>query len=161
RLEAQNQELLTEIKALREQLGRSSQAVSSPTAPVVADVPTEDRVEVQERRIAEMDQAKVGSDHRLPVSLTGMVLFNAFLNGKGAGGGQYPVLASGVRQSSAGGSFRQSLIGLKYDGPEVVGGGKVSGSIYMDFFSGNTGLAQTMRLRVANLDVAWKNTTIS
>src|SRR5262249_6814939 len=107
RLEAQNQELLSEIKALREQLGGNSQAASpaGAPAPTAAEVPAEERGEVQERRIAELDQAKVGSDHKLPVSLTGMVLFNAFLNGKGAGGGQYPVLASSLRQSSAGGSF--------------------------------------------------------
>jgi hypothetical protein len=42
----------------------------------------------------------------------------------------------------------------------LVGGGKVTGSVYMDFFGGGTGLDQTMRLRVATIDSTWKNTTV-
>jgi hypothetical protein len=169
RLEAQNQALMTEIRALREQLRAAAEpgAVPSAAAQVpelespVSTPPVEERVEVQERRLAELDQAKIGADHRLPVQLTGMALFNAFLNGKGAGGAQYPTTASNTRQASAGGSFRQTVLGLKYDGPSIAGGGKIGGSLYMDFFSGNTGLGQTLRLRVASLDVAWKTTTVS
>ena len=161
RLEAQNQALLTEIRELRQQLALTpaTPAVEQAQAPPAA--PLEERFEVQEQRVAELDQSGIKTEHRLPVSLTGMVLFNAFFNGKGAGGGQYPVVASQTRQGSAGGSLRQTVLGLKYDGPEIAGGGKISGSIYMDFFSGNTGLSQTMRLRVATIDAAWKNTTVS
>jgi len=42
----------------------------------------------------------------------------------------------------------------------VVGDGKVTGAIFMDFFGGGTGLNQTVRLRVATLDATWKNTTL-
>jgi hypothetical protein len=52
------------------------------------------------------------------------------------------------------------VIGLKVDGPGLVGGGKVTGAVYMDFFGGGTGLNQTVRLRVATLDATWKNTTL-
>jgi hypothetical protein len=52
------------------------------------------------------------------------------------------------------------VIGLKVDGPSLVGGGKVTGAVYMDFFGGGTGLNQTVRLRVATLDATWKNTTL-
>ena len=90
-----------------------------------------------------------------------MLLFNAFLNGKGSGGVDNPtVVPPSGRQASGGATFRQSVIGLKLDGPSLVGGGKVTGAVYMDFFGGGTGLNQTMRLRVSTLDATWKNTTL-
>ncbi|MCU1338232.1 MAG: hypothetical protein JWO19_3813 [Bryobacterales bacterium] len=164
RLEAQNRDLMAEIRALRLQLaaGQSSpEAAPEAPAPEASSQPVAERVEVAERRLADLDQSKVSSEHRLPVSLTGMLLFNAFLNGKGAAGADNPtVLPLSGRQASGGGTFRQSVIGLKLDGPSVVGGGKVTGAVYMDFFGGGTGLNQTMRLRVATLDTTWKNTTL-
>jgi hypothetical protein len=165
RLEAQNRELMAEIRALRLQLA-ASQPVSSEPVPQTAETetppqPLAERVEVTERRIADLDQSKISSEHRLPVSLTGMLLFNTFLNGKGASGADNPVVAPpNGGQASGGATFRQSVIGLKVDGPGLIGGGKVTGAIYMDFFGGGTGLNQTVRLRVATLDATWKNTTL-
>jgi hypothetical protein len=168
RLEAQNRELMAEIRALREQLaaGPAAPETAGQAGPQSADAetppqPVGERVAVAERRIADLDQSKVSSEHRLPVSLTGMLLFNAFVNGKGSGGADNPtVLTPAGGQASGGGTFRQSVIGLKVDGPGLIGGGKVTGAVYMDFFGGGTGLNQTVRLRVATLDATWKNTTL-
>jgi hypothetical protein len=166
KLEAQNRELMAEIHALRLQLAAASPETAPPAATESADAanpaqPVQDRVEVAERRIADLDQSKVSSEHRLPVTLTGMVLFNAFVNGKGAGGADNPtVLVPGTSQASGGATFRQTVIGLKVNGPDLIGGGKVTGAVYMDFFGGGTGLNQTVRLRVATLDATWKNTTL-
>ena len=165
---------MTEIRALRQQLAAGQPSPTRPSnsrdartrGPQTAEgetppQPVADRVEVAERRIADLDQSKVSSEHRLPVTLTGMLLFNAFLNGKGAGGADNPtVLPPGGPQASGGATFRQSVIGLKVDGPGLIGGGKVTGAVYMDFFGGGTGLNQTVRLRVATLDATWKNTTL-
>jgi hypothetical protein len=165
RLEAQNRELMAEIRALRLQLA-ASQPAPPEIVPQTAETealpqPLAERVEVTERRIADLDQSKISSEHRLPVSLTGMLLFNTFLNGKGASGADNPVVAPpNGGQASGGATFRQSVIGLKVDGPGLIGGGKVTGAIYMDFFGGGTGLNQTVRLRVATLDATWKNTTL-
>lgn len=165
RLEAQNRELMAEIRALRLQLA-ASQPAPPEAVPQTAETenstqPVAERVEVAERRIADLDQSKISSEHRLPVTLTGMLLFNSFLNGKGSGGADNPVVVPPTGgQASGGATFRQSVIGLKVDGPGVVGGGKVTGAIYMDFFGGGTGLNQTVRLRVATLDATWKNTTL-
>jgi hypothetical protein len=52
------------------------------------------------------------------------------------------------------------VIGLRVDGPELVGGAKIDGAVFMDFFGGGTGLDQTLRLRVAKLDVTWRDTTL-
>jgi hypothetical protein len=159
RLEAQNQQLLTEIRSLREQLA-ASPVVSSGESPAAAQVAGE-RLEVAERRIAELDQVKLGAENRLPVTLTGMLLFNSYWNGKASAGAQYPLVvpASG-RRSGAGATYRQSILGLRMDGPTLGGGGKVTGSVFMDFFGGGTGLDQRIRLRVATLEASWKNTTV-
>ena len=76
KLEAENQKLLTEIQELRSELK--------------AAPPVDERLAVQESHTADLDQSKVGASQRFPISLTGMVLFNAFENGRNGGGAQYP-----------------------------------------------------------------------
>ena|SRR5690348_12490269 len=170
RLEAQNRELMDEIRALRLQLAAAQPAPAENPAQAAENArqeaeappqPIGERVAIAERRLAELDQVKISTEHRLPVTLTGMLLFNTFLNGKGSGGADNPtLLPPNAQQASGGATLRQSVIGLKVDGPNIVGGGKVTGAVYMDFFGGGTGLNQTMRLRVATLDSTWKNTTL-
>jgi hypothetical protein len=144
-LEQENHKLLEEIQDLRRELSQGTVA---------------ERVDVAEKRIDELAQTKVEASQRLPISVTGMLLFNAFENGAHGGGAQYPVVA-GLTASpvEAGASLQQTILGLKFDGPDLPGGGKVSGNIYMDFFGGYSNY--DFRLRTAMLDLAWKNTTIS
>src|ERR1044071_5259146 len=80
RLEAQNRDLMAEIRALRQQLAGAPPApeAAPQSADAAAPPPLSERVEVAERRLADLDQSKISSEHRLPVSLTGMLLFNAF-----------------------------------------------------------------------------------
>jgi len=164
RLEAQNRELMTEILALRQQLAATQPAPADTGQQTAAEVPPQplsERVEIAERRLAELDQTKVSSEHRLPLTFTGMLLFNTFWNGRDAVGADNPtVVPPAGKQGSAGATFRQSVIGIKLDGPRLIGGGKVTGAVYLDFFSGGTGLNQTARLRVSTLDATWKNTTL-
>jgi hypothetical protein len=167
RLEAQNSELLQEVKALRQQLA----AVQPPPAATpeataadqLASAPLAEQVQVNERRIAEQEQSKVSSDHKFPLSITGMLLENTFWTGKGGGGADNPTIAPvNPGASSGGATFRQTVIGLKYDGADIIGGGKVSGSVYFDFFGGTGAtLNQMMRLRVASIDSTWKDTTVT
>lgn len=157
RLEALSLEIRNEIRLLREQLPGAVPAAAREPEPPLAE-----RIEIQERRTAELDQSKVSIDHRLPVTLSGMVLFNAFWNGQASGGGQYPVVAlPAARRVGAGATLRQTIVGLKFDGPRVAGGGRITGAAYMDFFGGGTGLDQFFRLRVARLNADWKNTSLT
>lgn len=167
RLEAQNQELLQEVKALRQILASSQQGTSQEQQTVVAttggDAPVAEQVEINTRRIADAEQSKVSTEHKFPLSITGMVLENTFWTGKGGAGADNPTIAPLTPgQSSGGATFRQSVIGLKYDGADIIGGGKVTGSIYFDLFGGTGGtLNQMMRLRVASIDSTWKDTTVT
>ena len=156
RLEKQNQELMTEIQELRRQLAPTPAPADSPP-------PVTERLDVQESRTAELAQSKVGASQRMPVSLTGMVLFNAFHNGGYGGGLQVPVTAQlSDAPASTGASFRQTVIGLKFNGPDLPGGGKASGSAYFDFWGGTASPGNNLfRIRLATIDFAWKNTTIT
>jgi len=173
RLEEQNQELMAEIRALRQQLAAasatpvgSSAAPPNPVSPPApANSETAEQAQVERNQISQLDQEKISTDHRMPLSLTGMLLFNSFWTGRGGGGADNPTIAaspSAPQESSGGATFRQSVVGVKFDGPEIVGGGKISGSAYIDFYGGGgTTLNQLLRLRVASLDAAWKNTTVT
>jgi hypothetical protein len=118
---------------------------------------------VQESRTDELAQSKVGTFNRLPVWLTGMVLFNAFENGRLGGGAEYPLTAQlAASPTTSGATFRQTIVGLRFDGPNLPGGGKVSGAANFDFWGGTAAAGNNLfRIRTATIDLAWKNTTIS
>jgi len=132
RIEQENKTLTDEVRALRTEL-----AASRGTAPPTA-APIEERVAVAEQRIADQAQTKVEASQKLPITLTGMVLFNAWMNGRATGGAEFPTTASQTNSSSAGGAtVSQSVLGMKFQGPEVLGGGQLSGSMYFDTWAGH------------------------
>ncbi len=148
RLETQNRDLLAEIHALREEMRAHGSS------------PLEERVAVAESRIDEQAQTKVEATQRMPVQITGMLLFNAFANGRN-GSSQYPTVANAAKGAATdGASVRQTLIGLRFHGPEVFGGGKVSGIVMMDLFEQSAQFSQFVRLRTASLNIDWKTRSL-
>lgn len=171
RLEKQNAELLSEVRELRQEISTAHEpaaASQTPTpqaegeTPPSAPTPAE-RLDVLETRTQDLAQTRVETSQRMPVSLTGMLLFNAFHNGGFGGGGQVPVTAQlNQGPSSTGATFRQTVIGLKFYGPNLPGGGKASGSAYFDFWGGTAAPSNNLfRVRLATIDLAWKNYTIT
>jgi hypothetical protein len=165
RLEQENRTLSAEVSALRSELAAARG--STPAAPAAAvepaaPVPLEERVAVVEQRTADQAQAKVEASHRLPITLTGMVLFNAFINGRASGGQQDPVVASPLdSHSGSGASVSQSLLGFNFQGPLIAGGGQVSGQLHLDLWGGtSSSLNHLIRLRVATIAIDWKNQSI-
>ena len=160
KLEAEKSRLQDQIQELRTDLTTASKTAVSAQS---AGPPPDERLDVQENRTAELEQSKVGASQRFPVSLTGMLLFNAFENGHYSGTSEYPATAAQSRAAvSDGASLRQTVLGLKFNGPDLPGGGKASGSLYMDFFGGTSAPGNNLlRIRIATLDLTWKNTTIS
>src|ERR1039457_2401434 len=77
RLEQENRALSEQVRALQAQLG-----TAAPPPPTV-----EERVDIQEQRIEDQAQTKVEASQKFPIRLTGMALFNAFMNSKQSGGG--------------------------------------------------------------------------
>jgi hypothetical protein len=167
KLEDENHKLLDEIRELRNELTNRSPAEAVPehaddqTGKVAA--PTDERLAVQENRTAELDQTKIAASQRFPISLTGMLLFNSFLNGRNSGTSQFPETASLVSGAATdGGTVRQTILGLTFNGPDLPRGGKASGFLYMDFFGGTSSTGNSLiRIRTAALNMTWKNTTIT
>ncbi|HWB95736.1 MAG TPA: hypothetical protein VG672_03515, partial [Bryobacteraceae bacterium] len=117
----------------------------------------EDRVTVAEHRIEEQAQTKVEASQRFPIRLTGMALFNTYLNSKQNGDSQYPTIAVPGQARNGGATLRQTVLGLQYQGPETLWGGQVKGSLFMDFFSGAT---QTLRIRTGDVEIDWGSRSI-
>ena len=160
KLEKQNRELQAEIDQLRRELGSVPVAAAVPPP---AQPPVTERLDVQEARTEELAQSKVETSQKQPVALTGMLLFNAFANTRFGGTLQEPVTASATPgTNNTGASFRQTVLGLKFNGPTLPGGGKATGSFYMDFWGGAATPSNNLfRIRLATLDLAWKNTTFT
>lgn len=155
RLEEQNLSLQEEVNTLRSEMD----AMKGPLAP--AGQPTvEERLSVAESRVEEQAQTKVEASQRFPIRITGMALFNAFYNGKNSGGRSHPTIASlDPGRRTVGGTLTQSVIGLDFRGPSLPGGGKMSGSLFMDLYGGASSDWQYVRLRTGSIDFDWKNTS--
>ncbi len=165
RIEQENKTLTDEVRALRAELAasRAAPAAAEASAPPAAVAPTDERVAVLEQRISDQAQTKVEASQKLPITLTGMVLFNSFLNGRASGGAEYPTTASQTSSSQVGGAtLSQSILGMKFQGPEVLGGGRLSASIFFDTWGGtpSNSLNHLIRMRTATVEIDWKNTTI-
>ena len=162
RLEQENHALAGEVRQLRQDLAaaRGETAPTAPAAPA-ATPDLADKVAVEQSRTEELAQTKVEASQKFPIRITGMALFNGYLNSSGSGGQQYPTFAWPTNQSSAGGSFYQSTIGLEYSGPQSFLGGSVHGSVYMDFAGGTgTPLDQDIRLRTGDIEIDWASRSI-
>ena len=157
-LEKDNQALLQEVRALR-------QEVSGLHAPEPATTPSQtadERQAVEENRIDELAQTKVEASQKFPIRIAGMALFNASVNGRFNGNAENPLVASPTPGEMTGdGTLRQSTLGLLFNGPQTFLDAKISGSIYMDFFAGGaSSLDHLVRLRTAAINIDWKNTSV-
>jgi len=163
RLEQENRALAAEVKSLRAELAASRETQGGTTVSVAEAPPvtptTDEKVDIQQSRIQEMAQTKVESSQKFPLRVTGMALFNAFMNSKQSGGVDYPVVAAATGPGHDSATIRQSIVGLEFNGPTAIWGGKVQGSIYADFFSGANNSA--IRIRTASIEVDWKTRTIA
>src|SRR5947209_5409125 len=159
-LEQQNRQLVDEVHALRQELDRaqsSAQNVAPDPSPQNNETPLEDRVAVAERRINEQAQTKVEASQKFPISLNGMLLFNAFYNRpspNSGNAGEYGLLSGPER---VGATVRQTILGLQLQGPTLPAGGRVNGTLLMDFWAGyaNPG-SSWVRLRRADISLDWQ-----
>jgi hypothetical protein len=160
RLEKQNRELLDQVTELRQELAASRGAPEA-AAPAVTQLA--EKAAIQEQQIRDQAQTKVEASQHFPIRITGMALFNSYLNSTLNGGSQYATVASLTPGSErGGGAIRQSVLGLEYQGPATIWGGKVGGSLYMDFYGGSgQSLDQLMRIRTGSIEIDWKSRSIS
>ncbi len=154
RLERENRELTEQVRALQAQVGNTTPPPAPQSSPTIAE-----QLEIHQQRIEEQAQTKVEASQKFPIRFAGMALFNSFVNSRQSGGSDYPVTAAPTGVGHSGATLRQTILGLEFDGPQAILGGKVSGNVYMDFTSG--GNALNLHLRTASVQIDWKTRTLS
>ena len=116
-----------------------------------------------ESRVATLYQTKVESGSKYRVRLSGLALFNTFVNRGTVNTTSVPNLAlptpDGQPGGNIGATFRQTLFTLQAFGPEV-GGARTSASVQFDFYGGFTrtldGYVQGLaHLRTADIAFDW------
>jgi hypothetical protein len=168
KLEQQNRALTEQVQQLKTELAASRPNAPAATVAGNASAPettpaatVDERLAIQQSRVEEQAQTKVEASEKFPVSLTGMVLFNTYLNSRQGGGNEYPTAAALTPSAeAAGATLRQTVIGLAYHGPQTFLGGTVHGSIYMDFFTGGVNFNSTLRVRTASIYLDWKTRSV-
>lgn len=131
----------------------------------------EDQVEINSAQLKEHAQTKVESDSRFRVRLTGMILFNAFVNTADSSTRTAPTRSLPPADSrnlpsrNFGTNLRQTTIGLAMEGPRV-GGARLSAEADFDFY-GTTGdtfsgsALGILRLRTASTRLDWQRTALT
>jgi len=123
----------------------------APAASAVTDEMRE-REAIDAAQISTLDQTKVETESKYPFKLSGMLLFNGFINTRAvdvASDPAYAVPGSG----STGASLRQTIFGFDARGPHLLGASSYA-DIRVDFFAGTStsgyDSGSLLRLRTAH-----------
>jgi hypothetical protein len=175
-----------EIEQLREELAQikkqlaaaQSGAAESPvsassvdaakaTAAAIEDL--QEQQQTTEAQVKLHDQTKVESSSKYPLHVTGLVLFNSFVNIGIVDNIDLPEAALGNQNNttgngSAGATFRQTILGLQGYGPRIAGA-RSSANVDLDFFGGlayssYATSAGIVRMRTASINLDWTNDSI-
>jgi peptidoglycan hydrolase CwlO-like protein len=128
----------------------------------------EEYQQVNDARAAEQSQTKVESSSKYRVRLSGIVLFNTYVNRGAVDNEDFPQIATAPGPLSSDGSFgaslRQSQIGLQGFGPSIAGA-RTSAELHLDFAGGFPEVSNgvsfgIMRLRTATVRFDWEKTSI-
>ena len=112
---------------------------------------------VTDSRVATLYQTKVESGSKYRLRLSGLALFNTFVNRGTVNTTSVPNLAlptpEGQPGGSIGGTFRQTFFTLQAFGPEI-GGARTSASVQFDFYGGFTRTLDGYVMGIAHLRTA-------
>ena len=108
------------------------------------------------------DQTKVESSSKYPLRVTGLILFNSFINRGIVDNIDLPEAALSNQNNttgngSAGATLRQTILGLQGYGPRIAGA-RTSANVDLDFFAGlayssYATSAGTVRMRTASVNL--------
>ncbi|MGA8530187.1 MAG: hypothetical protein WB622_10755, partial [Acidobacteriaceae bacterium] len=146
----------------------SSSQASTSMAAAVQDL--RERQAMQESEISTQEQAKVETESRFPVKVTGLLLMSSFVNTKAVDIPATPTIALGG-SGSTGATWRQTILGIDARGPHVLGA-RSYGDLRFDFdgnpatgtavaYDSYSNTATLMRLRTAHAGLQWPHTDLS
>jgi uncharacterized coiled-coil protein SlyX len=145
----------------------STQVTSPATSAAIDDL--RERQDMQESQIATHEQTKVETESKYPVKLTGLLLFNGFVNTRQVDMPATPTVAL-YGTGSTGASVQQTILGFDARGPHLFGARSYA-DLRVDFYgnsaSGNsstvytgyyTASAAILRLRTVHAGLQWQHT---
>ena len=158
-------ELKKSLAALELRLGATAppaSASSSGSPNVPADEELQERQAMQQSQIATLDQTKVESESKYPVKISGLLLFNGFVNTSASDQPSAPSLAVSGR-GNTGATLRQTILGIDARGPTLAGAASHA-DLRVDFFGTSTQNAYAnvgglLRFRTAHATLDWSHTT--
>lgn len=119
-----------------------------------------ERQAIEESQIATHEVTKVETQSKYPLTVSGLLLFNGFVNTKQVDVSAAPSYVS-AGSGSTGLSIRQSVLGLDARGPHIFGASSYA-NLRVDFFATNTepnyAASGVVRLRTAHAGLNWKDT---
>src|SRR5882757_594296 len=137
------------------------------TAAAIEDL--QERQQTNEPHVKLHDQTKVESSSKYPLHVTGLLLFNSFVNRGSVDNIDLPEAALNNQNNttgngSAGATFRQTILGLQGYGPRVAGA-RTSADVNLDFFAGlaytsYATSAGTVRMRTASINLDWTHDSV-
>jgi hypothetical protein len=172
------QELRQELSLIKGQLtasrplhsGQSNQGdnvdAAKTTALTIEDL--QEREQTLEEQVKLHEQTKIESDSKYPVHITGLILFNSFINKGIVDNIDLPEAALGesndAGNGSTGASFRQTVLGVHGLGPRIAGA-RTSADVNLDFFGGlaygsSATSAGIVRMRTAEINFDWNQDSI-
>jgi hypothetical protein len=137
------------------------------TAAAIEDL--QERQQTTEAQVKVHDQTKLESGSKYPLQVTGLILFNSFINRGIVDNIDLPEAALSNQNNttgngSAGATLRQTILGLQGYGPRIAGA-RTSANVDLDFFAGlayssYATSAGTVRMRTASVNLDWANDSI-
>lgn len=169
----QLQQLQEQLAEVQRQLAEHKASAVSPGAGTTSMTQTgsssssqldeiRERQAIQESQIATHEQTKVETESKYPLKVSGLILFNGFVNTGAVDSAVAPTYTY-PGGGSTGLSLRQTVLGLDARGPHLFGATS-RGDLRVDFFArdaeSNYSASGLLRLRTAHASLNWKNTDL-
>lgn len=171
--QAQLEQSQRQLDMMRNQLNSLESRVSTPAANPLDTSGAQDLAaavdsireeqSIQATQIATHDQTKVESESRYPVKVTGLMLFNAFVNTRAVDSPATPSVSL-FGPGNTGATVRQTILGFDARGPHLAGAESYA-DLRVDFdgtsqpgSSSYSTSATFLRLRTVHAGLQWKDT---
>lgn len=175
--QGQLQDLQKQLNALQQELATEKAATASTESPAPQNKPPvpnpsiqntatatldeiRERQAIDESQIATHEQTKVETESKYPLKVTGLLLFNTFVNTRQVDIPEDPTYAL-PGSGSTGLSLRQTVLGLDARGPHLFNADS-SADVRVDFFASgspsNYSANGLLRLRTAHAGLNWSHT---
>jgi len=154
----QLQEIRSQLTELQKQLVESEASPSSSTQLAAAVNEIREQQFMQEAQIATHEQAKIESESKFPVKLSGLVLLNGFVNTRLVDMPATPTIVLRGR-GATGATLEQTVLGFDARGPHLFNA-RSDADVRVDFAgnlsgSGYAASQGIMRLRTAHANLRW------